>query len=43
MTWPSPAGQHTPQVAYVLGIAWKLLQIHRGNYVAEEPVYLKYK
>jgi hypothetical protein len=34
---------HVAQVGYVLGIAWKLLQIYRGNYTAEEPVYLKYK
>ena len=30
-------------LGYVLGIGWKLIQIYRGEYVAEEPIYLKYK
>lgn len=31
------------QIGYVLGIAWKLVKIFKGDYTAEEPVYLKYK
>ena len=30
-------------VAYVFGIGWKLVKIYRGEYEAEEPIYLKYK
>ena len=30
-------------VLYILGITWKLVKIHRGTYVEEEPVFLKYK
>ena len=28
---------------YIIGISWKLFKIHRGVYVEEEPVFLKYK
>lgn len=28
---------------YLLGIGWKLIKIYKGDYQAEEPVYLKYK
>ena len=30
-------------IGYVLGITWKLIKIYRGEYQAEEPIYLKYK
>jgi len=30
-------------VFYIFGISWKLWKIHRGVYVEEEPVFLKYK
>jgi len=30
-------------VLYTIGISWKLFKIHRGVYVEEEPVFLKYK
>ena len=30
-------------VFYIIGISWKLFKIHRGTYVEEEPVFLKYK
>ena len=30
-------------VFYIVGISWKLFKIHRGVYVEEEPVFLKYK
>ena len=30
-------------VGYVLGISWKLFKIYKGEYEAEEPIYLKYK
>ena len=28
---------------YIVGISWKLFKIHRGVYVEEDPVFLKYK
>ena len=30
-------------IFYVLGMAYKLFKIWRGEYVEEEPVFLKYK
>ena len=30
-------------IAYVIGIGWKLIKIYKGEYVKEEPIYLKYK
>ena len=30
-------------IFYVLGMAYKLFKIWRGDYVEEEPVFLKYK
>ena len=30
-------------VFYTLGMAFKLYKIYRGEYIEEEPVFLKYK
>ena len=30
-------------IVYVIGIGWKLVKIYKGEYVKEEPIYLKYK
>jgi len=30
-------------VIYIFGISYKLIKIHKGTYVEEEPIFLKYK
>ena len=30
-------------IIYAVGIGYKLVKIHRGEYVREDPIYLKYK
>ena len=47
---PPPFTQPSPGITsliilffYIIGISWKLFKIHRGTYVEEEPVFLKYK
>jgi len=30
-------------VIYIIGITYKLIKIHKGTYVEEEPIFLKYK
>ena len=30
-------------VIYIIGITYKLIKMHMGTYVREDPVFLKYK
>ncbi|XP_023330603.1 uncharacterized protein LOC111702999 [Eurytemora carolleeae] len=30
-------------IIYIIGITYKLIKIHKGTYVEEEPIFLKYK
>ena len=30
-------------VIYIIGITYKLIKMHLGTYVREDPVFLKYK
>jgi len=30
-------------IIYAVGIAYKLVKIHKGEYIREDPIYLKYK